>query len=137
MYKNIDDIRRYRQEHYQKNKQYYKEKARRNDKKRREATRKFVRDEKDIPCSDCGNKFPPYVMQYDHIGDDKEFDLASAAGQGWSMKRIKAEIAKCEVVCANCHAERTYRRRFEKKLDCVQRSPKQTNQMSMFELLPL
>ena len=28
-----------------------------------------------------------------------------------SLARLMAEIAKCEVVCANCHAERTHKRR--------------------------
>jgi hypothetical protein len=49
-------------------------------------------------------------MQFDHRpGEGKSFDVASAV-RGYSRKRILAEIAKCDLVCANCHAVRTYRR---------------------------
>jgi hypothetical protein len=44
-------------------------------------------------------------MDLDHLGD-KEFNLSEAAGYG--LRRVVAEIAKCEPVCSNCHRERTY-----------------------------
>jgi len=47
-------------------------------------------------------------MQFDHLSD-KEFVLAKA--RLFSKKKILEEIHKCEVVCANCHAERTHKRR--------------------------
>lgn len=50
-------------------------------------------------------------MQYDHTGSDKEIDISRAIRAGWSQKRIETEIAKCELVCANCHAVRTFKRR--------------------------
>lgn len=46
-------------------------------------------------------------MQFDHLGD-KLFTISNAGAT--SVERLLAEIAKCEVVCANCHAERTYQR---------------------------
>lgn len=64
---------------------------------------------KDNPCSDCGETYPPYVMQFDHL-DGKRFALSRARNQSWSVETILAEVAKCELVCANCHAERTYQR---------------------------
>lgn len=83
-------------------------------KKRATASKEKLRAEirvlKAGPCTDCGKKYPFYVMQFDHISDDKEFNISSAAGQTMSLDRIKAEIEKCELVCANCHAERTYSR---------------------------
>ena len=60
------------------------------------------------PCADCGRYYPYYVMQFDHIGKDK-FRIVSHM-RNYSMERIMAEIAKCELVCANCHAVRTYNR---------------------------
>jgi hypothetical protein len=50
-------------------------------------------------------------MQWDHLpGHEKVADLGSLARQG-SRKRVLEEIEKCELVCANCHAIRSYRRR--------------------------
>lgn len=48
-------------------------------------------------------------MDFDHLGD-KRFLISSAARRGISFDKIKQEIAKCEVVCANCHRNRTHMR---------------------------
>lgn len=61
-------------------------------------------------CTDCRADLPHYVMQYDHIGDDKEAAVARLVSGCSSIARIDAEIAKCELVCANCHAIRTWNR---------------------------
>jgi len=60
------------------------------------------------PCADCGVSYPPYIMQFDHIVDGKRGNVADMARSGFSIENLKAEIAKCELVCANCHAERTH-----------------------------
>lgn len=75
----------------------------------RERNRALIDALKDAPCADCGVKYPPYVMQFDHLSD-KQFTLSRARGQSASVETILAEIAKCELVCANCHAERTHSR---------------------------
>lgn len=59
-------------------------------------------------CKDCGES-NPIVLEFDHIGD-KEFNISAAVTRGLSQTRIAAEIAKCEVVCANCHRIRTHTR---------------------------
>ncbi len=49
------------------------------------------------------------VLEFDHL-KDKAFNIgASLSGRSWAS--ILDEIAKCEVVCANCHRRRTARRR--------------------------
>ena len=59
------------------------------------------------PCSDCGQVFPPEAMEWDHIpGTDKLGEL-STTFVSRSRKLILEEIAKCDLVCANCHAIRT------------------------------
>lgn len=58
-------------------------------------------------CVDCG-EVDPIVLEFDHLRD-KEFNLAHYAKASW--ERLHAEIAKCEVVCANCHRRRTHSRR--------------------------
>jgi len=62
---------------------------------------------KEKPCKDCNVQYAPYVMQFDHIFDNKVANVS----QLHSIKAIKDEAAKCEVVCANCHATRTWKRR--------------------------
>jgi hypothetical protein len=61
------------------------------------------------PCTDCKQKYEPCQMQFDHIGDDKTGHV-SRIMKNRGMKEMLAEIAKCELVCANCHALRTYNR---------------------------
>ena len=64
------------------------------------------------PCKDCGKHYPYYVMQFDHI-KDKDFNIGARTSV--SVKKLKLEIDKCEIVCANCHAERTYQRKLNNK----------------------
>lgn len=71
---------------------------------------KLVNGLKDNPCTDCGVKYPPYVMDFDHVRGEKLGDIGDMVGRGTSVANILAEIAKCELVCSNCHRERTFRR---------------------------
>ncbi len=62
---------------------------------------------KDVPCADCGNKYPPVCMDFDHL-EDKTFSIG---GSSRSEESLLEEIAKCDVVCANCHRLRTQTRK--------------------------
>jgi hypothetical protein len=65
----------------------------------------------DRPCSDCGGVFHPAAMQWDHIpGTEKVADVAQLVTRH-NRSAVLAEIAKCELVCANCHALRSFQRR--------------------------
>lgn len=64
---------------------------------------------KDKPCLDCGNRYPHYVMDFDHVRGEKIGDV-SALMRNASIAKIDAEIAKCDLVCSNCHRERTWER---------------------------
>ncbi len=62
-------------------------------------------------CTDCGND-DRRVFEFDHISDDKEFSISDGMKKRkLSFKTILTEIAKCEIVCANCHRIRTVERR--------------------------
>jgi hypothetical protein len=54
-------------------------------------------------------------MDFDHRpGEKKCFNLSIAASQTrQSWEKMAAEIAKCDVVCANCHRERTHQRKMQ------------------------
>jgi len=96
----------YHKAHYQANKEYYF-------RKKRELSKKTYTDiilpAKAVPCTDCGQSYPPYVMDFDHMRD-KEFNIAVDFAR-FSKKKLMEEIAKCEVVCSNCHRIRTHVRR--------------------------
>jgi hypothetical protein len=65
---------------------------------------------RDIPCADCGRRFPPCVMQFDHRDPaTKRFEVTRIITRARPV--ILAEVAKCDIVCTNCHRVRTYRRR--------------------------
>jgi hypothetical protein len=76
-------------------------------KKREEAIRAAVRKLKSTtPCADCKQTYPHYVMDFDHIRGKKAHNVSSLMRT--PTQRIWDEIAKCELVCANCHRVRTY-----------------------------
>ena len=80
--------------------------------KRRRAARKSVLWKiKSAPCMDCGGSFHPCAMHFDHRPDtEKRFNIGERfVGVGEDV--LMEEIAKCDIVCANCHALRTYERR--------------------------
>lgn len=74
--------------------------------------RTLVRLIKSDPCLDCHRKFPAEAMHFDHL-ENKRFNVGQYGAR--SIREILKEIAKCDVVCANCHAIRTYRRYAAKK----------------------
>ena len=76
------------------------------DRRYRQKRKDIISAAKSVPCADCGVQYPTCVMDFDHIKGNKLFNVgAKTTG---SIKVLLAEIAKCEVVCANCHRLRTY-----------------------------
>jgi hypothetical protein len=80
----------------------------------RKAARRKVRMEliakcKDVPCADCGGRFPTECMDFDHVRGVKKFSIGTeAAAKYWPT--LLTEIEKCDIVCANCHRTRTFKR---------------------------
>lgn len=88
---------------------WYKEHGKEAARRHRLKTRAFVNRYKNVPCQDCGIQYPYYVMDFDHRDPkDKEFTMSTAIVSNMSRARLLAEISKCDVVCANCHRERTH-----------------------------
>lgn len=66
---------------------------------------------RDRPCVDCRKTFLPFVMEFDHRDPaTKRSTVTRMLGRA-GLDGILAEVAKCDIVCVNCHRERTYRRR--------------------------
>lgn len=101
--------KQFTQSHYRRNKRQYIGRSVRAKKQRRE----YLRQVKSRPCADCGVQYPYYVMDFDHReGEEKIFEMNRV--NYVTMRTIKQEIEKCDVVCANCHRERTYQRIMQK-----------------------
>ena len=62
------------------------------------------------PCADCGRVYPFQIMQWDHKPGFEKIGDISSGFWGKSRDEVLAEIAKCDLVCANCHAIRTFAR---------------------------
>ena len=112
-----DDTRKaymkdYSRKHYEENIERYKARAAASNKKLRLRNRDFIKEIKESnPCMDCGEFYPYYVMHFDHIYD-KNGSVSDLSRASSSLDRIQKEIDNCELVCANCHAERTYSRAY-------------------------
>lgn len=66
-----------------------------------------IQKAKDKPCMDCGVKYPLFIMHFDHRDPSLKVKSVSQMTTH-SLKKIQEEIAKCDVVCANCHGIRTH-----------------------------
>ncbi len=72
---------------------------------------KFIREYKLTKgCRDCGYNSHAEALDFDHLSNNKLFTIAQAGRLGAGMERVKREIQKCDVVCANCHRVRTAKR---------------------------
>lgn len=102
----------YSKNHYEANSEEYKAKAVESNRKIRKRNRDYIKEIKESnPCMDCGEFYPYYVMHFDHIYD-KNGSVSDLSRASSSIERIQKEIDACELVCANCHAERTYSRAY-------------------------
>ena len=83
-------------------------------KKQKEFLAQYLKDLKEKnPCMDCKISYPYYMMDFDHVRGRKHSNVAELINT-LSKKRLDEEIAKCEVVCSNCHRARTYLRKIKK-----------------------
>jgi hypothetical protein len=89
---------------YLRNKAAYIEQNR----KSRKRVRALIKAAKDVPCADCGNKYPYYVMDFDHVRGEKRTNISALIKETRDPNVVLEEITKCEVVCANCHRMRTH-----------------------------
>lgn len=54
-------------------------------------------------CSRCGYNKSIGALEFHHLDpNEKDFTIA---GKSWSFDRLKKEVDKCILLCANCHVE--------------------------------
>ncbi len=108
----IDCSREYLRRHYKRHADRYRARAAARNEQRRRVVRSILQEAKARPCADCGRRYPAFVMDFDHV--DPETKRFTIGRDGWSTRTLidlRGEIAKCDVVCANCHRLRTHTRR--------------------------
>ena len=55
-----------------------------------------------------------WKMEFDHLPEYKKlFTIGGNGARDKSLEQIQAEMDKCEIVCRNCHADRTYWRQLK------------------------
>jgi hypothetical protein len=68
--------------------------------RRHEEINTFLRRHKMISgCADCGFRRHHAALEFHHEGGDKEINLSFAK----SLEQARREMAKCAVLCSNCH----------------------------------
>jgi hypothetical protein len=58
------------------------------------------------PCVDCGEG-DIRVLEFDHVFGRKVTVVSDLVRNGRSIRKLRDEIAKCVVRCANCHRKKT------------------------------
>jgi hypothetical protein len=95
------------QKRYREKREWYIERNR----ERKRLFREYYMENKDKPCTDCGVQYDPICMEYDHRDPSTKLFNVSQPQNVSSMKKLVEEIDKCDVVCANCHKIRTWRKK--------------------------
>lgn len=74
--------------------------------------RKYIQEVKQGQvCVDCKEDYPYWMLEFDHTSDDKLFTIGRFQGFTSDLEKVKLEIEKCDIVCSNCHKNRTHARR--------------------------
>lgn len=90
---------------YAKNKKVQQQRIKDRKARIRDDVRKY---KESTPCKDCGIFFKYYITDFDHIDPKTKLDNVANLVHNGSIKKVWEEIAKCDLLCANCHRERTH-----------------------------
>ena len=105
-YKDIKKQRKFQREWTRRNRNIQDKNKRRYVQRNRKFAYEYCEEN---PCVDCGES-DPIVLEFDHCKGIKTKAVSTMISSGHSLERIKKEIAKCEVRCANCHRRKTAER---------------------------
>jgi hypothetical protein len=104
-------MKEYHKEHYKKNRDKYRARLAKNRVAIYEIARTNLDDlKRSTPCTDCNTRYHPYLMEFDHVRGQKRANVVRMIQNGATWAVLLEEIKKCDLVCCNCHALRTYSR---------------------------
>ena len=100
MGRNPESVKAARRRWYHRNAEHAKGKV----KERRRALFKWFREYKTtLSCKRCDENHPATLDFHHRNPADKVNEIAQTVADGWSKEHILKEIAKCDVLCSNCH----------------------------------
>lgn len=71
----------------------------------------IILEYKNKPCVDCKKSYPPWIMDFDHLDPtNKIANISKLSKWRGNKEKLLQEINKCELVCSNCHRQRTHDR---------------------------
>ena|SRR3990167_8862150 len=98
--KRLEYQRNWNKNYYQRNKLSERKRV---VKRKKEIAKWFEDYKSQLVCKVCGER-TVICLDFHHLdGKTKDFSLGLARNWGWGIKRLKSEIEKCIVLCANCH----------------------------------
>jgi DNA-directed RNA polymerase subunit M/transcription elongation factor TFIIS len=101
----VDRARKSRREWYHRNAEHAKSVI----VERKQKIREWLIEYKSkVACTRCGESHPATIQFHHTDPKEKDRSISEVANNGWSIERIEKEIAKCVVLCANCHAKEHY-----------------------------
>lgn len=62
-------------------------------------------------CGDCGLDYPSHLLEFAHLRRDGKSDHVACIVRDGSTERLLQEIARCRLLCKNCHGEETHQQR--------------------------
>lgn len=68
-------------------------------------------------CHKCDEN-DPVCLDFHHKNEDKEFNIGNALNGRKALNKVRKEIQKCIILCANCHRKLHY---YENKQSVAQR----------------
>ena len=75
----------------------------------REIKRWYANYKTTLCCMICGEKHPACLQFHHRNREEKSFNVGDMAMRPSSKSRLINEIAKCDVLCVNCHAKLHWR----------------------------
>lgn len=104
-YADPEERREYRRAWYA----LHKESEKNHVKRRKLEIKRWIRNYKNnLKCSRCSENHPA-TIDFHHVNKGtKDSEIAHFVAEGYSINRIREELDKCEVLCANCHRKVHY-----------------------------